>query len=122
MSKQTADEELNEELRLIEAHLQRLTLRVTDLRERREGTNGRRRNIQIGDRVRIRVTTLLIPTRVEGTVVATTEQRVRVQYTQANGTSTTALRAFHNVELIEQDGRRSADPAPSGGPGPRSGN
>ena len=99
---------LQEDLLHIENELKRLTVRVSEARQREVRRRSNPRGPRIGDRVRIRI---LGSGQVEGTIVAITARRLRIKPDGATGT---VLRAPHNAEIIEQDGG-PADIAATGG-------
>ena len=91
---------LDRDLQQLETELQLLSLRVRQLREEQglleDPPREPPKELQIGDQVRFR--SLGIGRK--GTVVAITAQRVRIR---PDGTTSTVLRAPHNVTVLGRD-------------------
>ena len=91
---------LDQDLQQLEAELQLLSLRVRQLREEQglpeDPPREPPKELQLGDRVRFRS----IGIGRQGTIVAITAQRVRIQ---PEGTTSNVLRAPHNVTALGRD-------------------
>jgi uncharacterized Fe-S cluster-containing radical SAM superfamily enzyme len=99
MSNRRPQRPLNDELRDLEQELASLTLRVSDIRNRINlGVTPTSSPLSIGDRVRFNI---VGQGRVEGVIVATTAQRVRIQQ---DTTSNIYLRAPHKVTRLNNGG------------------
>jgi hypothetical protein len=108
MNTKGAKNSTSDDLQEIEKQLRQLTLLVSNARKREE--QSRREQLstapKVGDRVRFRIFGVGYTT---GTVTAITPQRIRIK---PDRSTTTVLRAPHNVQLLlKDDGTRRSTTA-----------
>ena len=92
MNQRVTRRELDTELQQLEQELAALSIRVAELRNRRDTVA--ERGLRIGDRVRF---TFEGRHNAEGEIIGTTAQRIRIR---EDRTSNIILRAPHNVRRI----------------------